>query len=97
MNVLATTTAWKLVGFGGNASDLDFLLTDWDGPANWPDAPASVRIKDGRTLYEAVDYNDHTPGDKVRLARVTVTADGIRQINRWVDADTTLEVVLDPA
>jgi hypothetical protein len=53
----------------------------------------SFRIKGGRTVYEAVMYNEATArGDKVRLARVE-TCDGIRQVNRWVDPDTLIEVI----
>ena len=69
--------AWDLIGFGGAI----------DG------RPADVRIIGGTALYEAVDYNDDTPGCRVRLARLEVTADGFRQINRYVDPDTPLEIV----
>jgi hypothetical protein len=55
----------------------------------------SVRILGGKTLYEAVDYRDDTPGLKVRLARLDVKPSGIRQVNRWVDPDEMLEVVKD--
>lgn len=68
-------TAWDLIGFGG----------DWDG------FPASVRIDGGRTLYEAVDYDDSRGGKLVRLSRLT---NDMRQINRYVDPDTKLVIVL---
>lgn len=82
----STKTAWDLIGFGGNLQDLD------------EDAPyqtASVRIIGGRTLYEAVDFNDETRGGRVRLARLQVTEHGIRQINRYVDPDTPVEIIPD--
>lgn len=49
-----------------------------------------VKVKGGRTVYESVDYRDDTPGTKVRLARL---GENLRQINRWVDPDTELEVI----
>lgn len=74
-------TAWDLIGFDGSEG--------------------LVRIKGGRTLYEAVDYNDARGGQTVKLARlVTVIHNGqprLRQINRYVDPDTELEVIPDNA
>jgi len=53
----------------------------------------SFRIAGGRTVYEAVLYNDASAkGDKVRLARLD-TRHGLRQINRWVEPDTPIEVL----
>lgn len=56
-----------------------------------------VRIVGGRTLYEAVDYNDSRGGKLVRLARLEVEAWGLHQVNRYVDPDTPLEFVPDEA
>lgn len=74
-------TAWDLIGFDGR-----------DG---------YVRVVGGRALYESVDFRDDTPGGQVRLSRldhVTVTGEPngpwqLRQVNRYVDPDTQLEVV----
>jgi hypothetical protein len=49
-----------------------------------------LRVKGGRTLYEAAD---NFGGEKVRLARLNVTDNGLRQVNRYVDADTILEFI----
>jgi hypothetical protein len=54
-----------------------------------------VRVQGGRALYEEVSYRDDTPGEQVRLARLDATTDGLKQVNRWVDADTPLELVRD--
>lgn len=56
----------------------------------------SVRVVGGRTLYEAVVYNDLTPGYNVRLDRLKLGRRGMRVVNRYVDPDTLLEVVADP-
>lgn len=76
--VLHTTDAWDLIGFDGN----------WEGET------ASVRVKGGRTLYEAVMFIDGGRATKPRLARLEATADGIRQVNRYVDPDTVCEIVV---
>lgn len=55
----------------------------------------SVRVAGGRALYEAVVFNDATPGEMVRLDRLEVSAGGLRVVNRYVDPDTLLEVVAD--
>lgn len=54
-----------------------------------------VRIVGGRTVYEAVDFSDATPGFQIRLSRLVPAASGvgIRQITRYVDPDTWLEVL----
>lgn len=72
-------TAWGMVGFDGQI----------DG------RPAQVRVAGGRALYEAVDFQDATRGEQVRLARLHVGADGLRAITRYVDPDAVLEVVYD--
>jgi hypothetical protein len=54
---------------------------------------ASVVTVGGRGVrYEAVDGGEAA---NVRLARLEVTPDGIRQVNRWVDPDALVMVVLD--
>jgi len=51
------------------------------------------RLSGGRTIYEAVMYNESSArSDRVRLARID-TANGIRQINRWVDWHQPIEVI----
>lgn len=66
-------------------------MTAWDLIGY--DGPDFVRIKGGRALYEAVMYLDNTPGEQVKLARLDATADGLREISRYVDPDTELEIV----
>lgn len=66
------------------------MLTAWDCIGRVPETHR-VRIVGGRTLYEQAIYYDHTPGEKVKLARL----DGLRQVNRWVDGDTPVELVAD--
>ncbi len=75
--VLHTTTAWDLIGFD----------SEWEGET------AGVRIKGGRTVYEAVMFNDGARSEKPRLARLDTSDGYLRQVNRWVDADTIVEVV----
>jgi hypothetical protein len=54
----------------------------------------AVRIVGGRQVYEAVVYCDHTSGVQVKLSRLEAQSDGtLRQINRYIDPDTILEVL----
>lgn len=54
----------------------------------------SFRLPGGRALYDAVMYNDATArSDRVRLARLVATPEGIYQLNRWVDWDQPIEVL----
>lgn len=56
----------------------------------------TFKVAGGRVTYENVDFNDASPGDKVRLARLEpVDWMKLRQINRYVDADTLIEVIED--
>ncbi len=94
MNVVASKTAWDLIGFDGSAfsafgSDHPDVKAAYEAGEVAKDSPYLVRVKGGRTLYEAVD---NFGGEKVRLSRLD-TADGLRQVNRYVAHDTTLEVV----
>ena len=54
------------------------------------------RIAGGRKVYEAVMRNEATArGDRsVRLCYLA-TDGGLRQVNRWVDADTPIEISED--
>jgi hypothetical protein len=53
------------------------------------------RLPGGRAVYEAVMYDEASArGDRPRLARVE-TRGGLRQVNRWVDADQLIEVLAD--
>ncbi len=74
------STAWDLIGFDGQV----------DGEA------ARVRRKRGSVLYEAVSFNDDTPGDRVRLDRLSVDDEGLRADHVYVDPDTVLVVEIDP-
>lgn len=51
------------------------------------------RLVGGRAVYEAVDYNDETGGENVRLAKVVSDERGLRRINRYVDPDALVEVL----
>lgn len=67
------------------------VISVWDCIGRVP-TTHHIRIINGRTLYEEAIYYDDTPGDKVKLARIDTT-DGLHQVNRWVDADTPVELV----
>jgi hypothetical protein len=89
-----TFTAWELIGFDGTTEVIDRL---WQRNPSYaePDyeaEAATVRIRGGRALYEAVG-NDG--GDLVRLSRLAIDADGLRPVVRYVDPDTELEVIVD--
>jgi hypothetical protein len=54
----------------------------------------AFRLPGGRTVYEAVMYDEATArGDRPRLARLDTSSGGIRQINRWVDWDQPIEII----
>ena len=56
----------------------------------------TFRLPGGRADYEAVLYNDATSrGERVRLARLESTPEGLHQVNRWVDWDQPIEVIKD--
>jgi hypothetical protein len=90
-----TLTAWDLIGFDGTSRTLPENTTRdpyaedaarYGGPL---DEPVAVRVVGGRALYESVG-NDG--GRLVRLARLDTT-DGLHPVVRYVDPDTTMEVV----
>jgi hypothetical protein len=54
----------------------------------------SVRVVGGRTLYEGVIFYDDTRGTRVKLARIDTSSGFLRQVSRYVDADTQLELVV---
>ena len=52
------------------------------------------RLPGGRTVYEAVTYDEaRARGSRPRLARLDTSDGGIRQVNRWVDWDQPVEVL----
>ncbi len=56
----------------------------------------TFRLPGGRATYEAVMYDEaRARSARPRLARLDVTRDGIRQVNRWVDWDQPVEVITD--
>ena len=55
-------------------------------------AHGRFRIVGGRTEYEGIDYRDDTAGTKVRISRL-VEGGGFRQVDRWIDPDTQIEVI----
>ena len=70
---------------------LAWELIDYDGPLY-------IRIVGGRTLYDSVMIRDGWDGGNVRLVRLQPVFDDqgfprIRQINRYVDPDTPVELV----
>lgn len=91
-------TAWDLIGFDGNMVSVP--MEDGSPPPRYDEEggnhieynSANVRIVGGRTLYEAVVFNDGTHGHRVRLDRLT---NDLRVVNRYVDPDTPMEVIED--
>jgi hypothetical protein len=76
----------------GMSTDYPTKGTAWDFIGY--DGPAYLRIVGGSAKYEAAMYLDNTPGDRVKLARLEARGDGtLREISRYVDPDTLLEVV----
>lgn len=57
----------------------------------WDDGP--IRIKGGRTIYEAVMFSDGGRQKMVLLAYLVPTERGIKQVNRYVPIDTVIEVM----
>lgn len=57
----------------------------------------SFRVLGGRTIYEGIMRNEATARSDglVRLCYLSTRDGGIRQINRWVDGDTPIEVLAD--
>ena len=52
------------------------------------------RLPGGRAVYEGVMYDDATArSNRVRLARLD-TRNGLHQVNRWVDWDQPIEVIV---
>lgn len=72
------------------------VITAWEA-IGWEDTGDDryLRVVGGRTLYETATFYDNTPGHMVKLSRID-TRYGIRQIDRYVDPDTLLEVVAAP-
>lgn len=68
----------------------EHTLTAWDVIGH--DGDEYIRIVGGRTLYETAIFYDNMPGERVKLARLDTT-DGLHQVNRYVDADTPVELV----
>lgn len=85
MDTPRTFTAWELIGFDGRLNDVSGL----DDEALDTNV-YSVRVKGGRTLYDAV-LNGSREG--VRLARVDIASNGLRQVNRYIDPFLTLELI----
>jgi endonuclease YncB( thermonuclease family) len=57
----------------------------------------SFRVLGGRTIYEAVLRNEATARSDglVRLSYLNTRDGYLRQVNRWVDGDTPIEVLVD--
>lgn len=61
----------------------------WDA-VGWDDG--KFRIKDGKTTYDAIFYASGKRGqDLCRLAKLVPDGNWMRQINRYVGANTELE------
>lgn len=65
------------------------VLTAWDFIGY--DGDHYLRIVGGRAKYETAIFSDDTRGDQVKLARLDEGS--LRQVNRYVDPDTPVEVV----
>lgn len=53
-----------------------------------------IRIKGGRTYYEAVMYNCENDGSKVKLCKlVAVPGMKFKEVKRYVDPETIIEVL----
>jgi hypothetical protein len=90
-----TFTAWELIGFDGTTEVIDrlWLRNSSYAEPGYEAEGASVRIRGGRALYEAVG-NDG--GELVRLTRLAIGGpEGLRVVVRYVDPDTELEVIVD--
>lgn len=61
------------------------------GSAGWDAGP--IRIKGGRTIYEAVMFCCGGRQKMVLLAYLVPTERGIKQINRYVQPDTMIEIM----
>jgi hypothetical protein len=59
------------------------LAADWSHPA-----AESFQLVGGRVTWEQASYGR---GDQVKISRLVVTADGIRQVNRYVDPATPVK------
>jgi hypothetical protein len=56
----------------------------------------TFKLPGGHATYEAVMYNEaRTKSYRPRLARLESTPEGIRQVNRYVDWDQPIEVIVD--
>jgi hypothetical protein len=63
------------------------------------DGDELIRIKGkrfGRALYETVACKDRYDGGAVVLQRLDADEDGLNWVNRWVNADTPVELVKRP-
>jgi hypothetical protein len=60
------------------------------------EGPLWLQVAGGRTLYDQAVFNDNTPGTRVRLDRLVAGPDGLRVVNRYVDADTRITLVAKP-
>lgn len=66
------------------------IKTAWE-LIGWDDG--LVRIVGGRATYEAVMYDCERDGRCVKLAKLKAEQGGIREIKRYVEPDTRLEIV----
>jgi hypothetical protein len=56
----------------------------------------SFRLPGGRSLYDAVMYDDaRAKGSRPRLARLEARDGGLHQVNRYVDWEQPIEVLVD--
>lgn len=71
---MTTCIAWDLIGWHSDKLNTTHL----------------VRLKGGRTLYEAA-YQTRT--QNIRLARLVVDGSALYQVNRYVPHDAVVELV----
>lgn len=56
----------------------------------------TFKLPNGRVTYEAVMYDDaRARSDRPRLARLDVSGGRLRQVNRWVEWDDPILVLVD--
>lgn len=74
----------------GDIPNVGEIKTAWE-LIGWDDG--LIRIVGGRTTYEAVMYNAANDGRKVKLAKLKPEMRGIREVKRYVDPETKIEII----
>lgn len=73
----------------------DGTTTAWDLAGSWPDDAIGFTVGTGTVVWEDAQATRNQDG-RVRIARLVPQDDGtIRQMNRYVDAETRVTLVFD--